>query len=264
MDDNPFSNRGDYRAFVDAVRAEAAGLPTSAVAAPDMPVRTLLEEGLTAAAAVKLHFDALAEAGLTEAHAAALARSLLALQGAEALWRTTRCRCRSEALQRTLDEARSRCRFLMDASRLALRCEPDGLRRLSRMRDIAGRADLASTLGDLAVLISDYASLFEAVRLDPDALSKDAARLRDAVYAASAEEAVANADPDAKDLRDRCAVLAKRALAEVRAFARFAFRSDTSDERRGPFLSEYGRRRNQRHRNRHAPGPAAPKGNPSQ
>ncbi len=238
----------DHKTVVDAMRAELNTLPASAVAAPDMPVKAFLDEGMTAVEAAKQHLDALVRAGLSEALIITLERTVLALQSAQILWNTERGMGRSEVMSRLIEKAETVRSYLLAASDLALRNDPDALARLSAIREGEGLADLVMDLGDLAVLITDRKDLYTAVNLDPDDLAQSAAGFRNDLQSGLAEEDVAKTLSGYKDTRDRCFVLAKQALQEVRAFAKFAFRDDTTNVRRGLFFSTYTRNRDRRSR----------------
>ena len=119
----------------------------------------------------------------------------------------------------------------------------EGKRRVSMIREGEGLADLVSDLNDQAVLLTDFRPRFEAIRVDVDAESQKAAKLRDDLQAALAEEDVAKTLTGYKELRDRIFTLTKRSLQELRAFASFAFRKDKTNSRRNLFTSSYIRRK---------------------
>lgn len=238
----------EHKQLVEALRAEAEAVPANQTADPDVPVKTFIAEALTALEGAKQHLADLGKVGLVQATVDAFARHLNALQSAQVLWNTERGVSRSEAVLNIVNDSEAHRQYLLDAADLALRNDPDAQNRLSLLREGEGLADLSLDLSDLAALLISHRAEFEAVKLNVDDAAQKCATLKVGLQSALAEEDVAKTLSGYKELRDRCYVLVKRDLQEIRAFARFAFRDDKGNSRRNLFMSAYTRRKDRKAR----------------
>lgn len=238
----------EHKQQVAAVRAEAAALPVDRVIDPGMPIKTFVDEASTTLEAARRYLAELTAVGLAESMVEALDRHLKALVSAQVLWNTERGVSRSETVLQVVSDSEAHRQYLLEAADLALRNVPDAAGRLSLIREGEGLADLSSDLTDLTVLLTDYRTEFNAIRMDVDASADKTAALQVGLKSAMAEEDVAKTLSGYKEMRDRCFVLVHRDLQEIRAFARFAFRDDKGNSRRFLFASTYTRRRDRKAR----------------
>jgi hypothetical protein len=180
----------DHLQVVEAARERAEALPAAEVAEPDMPVRVFIDEAETAVTAALEHLADLEKVGLLREMVDALARDVKALDSAQRLWNTERRGGRSEAVGGLIETCEDYRQDLLDASDLALRKEAKGKERLSLIREGEGLPDLIADLSDLAVLVTDYRPLYEAIHLDVDGSSNQAVALGKELKSALAEEKV--------------------------------------------------------------------------
>jgi hypothetical protein len=246
----------DHQQVVETLRKEAEALGAGEFGEPDVPIKVFIDELRTTLLATEQHFSSLAAVGYTEAMAAILEWRAAALESVQTLWSAERRGGRSEAVASLIEGAEEVRGDLLSASDLALRHSDAGRHRVSAIREGEGLADLVFDLNDLAALLTDFRAEFEAIKLDVDAEAERAARARDDLKRALAEEDVAKTLTGYKELRDRIFALTKRSLDETRAFAAFAFRKDKTSQRRHLFTSAYNRRRNRRNRGKGTAEPA--------
>jgi hypothetical protein len=246
----------DHRQRLAAWQERMDALPVDAVRIPGMPVPVFVDEGHSAVAAAREHREVLEAAGMPAELPERLAEALAALASSQALWQAENVRGRSPELRELVVAAEALRADALAAGDLALRRNPEGLRRLSTIREGDGLPDLLADLTGLALLVGDARPHFESVKIDAPALAKTleetAARLRSQLGREDAAKSLSRA----KESRDRMYSLCVEALEDVRAFAAYAFRNDRGNQRRVPFLSAHARRRNHASRRRPADAPA--------
>ena len=102
-----------------------------------------------------------------------------------------------------------------------------------------GVAAMVDDMEKLAVLFREMGARFEIPGCDTQ---KEAERLESearAIREGSAAWRVAESGETLKDRRDRAFTLADRAIAEIRAAARFAFRNERDGSRIAPYVDSY-------------------------
>jgi hypothetical protein len=242
----------DHLVVVGSVKSLAEALPAEAVVEPNMPMPVYISECTTMIVGAKEHFEALSAVGYTAEMLKSAEDRAIAAISAQAVWNTERRGGHSESVVQLIAESEQKRDDLVAASALALRKNPDGLRRLDMIREGDSIPDMIADLGDLAVLLTDAKPLYQAINLDVDAEASAAAKLRDQLQGTLAHESVAKSLSGSKEMRDRIYTLSKEALAELREFASFAFRNDKTDRRRNLFVSAYQRRTRRKRRREEA------------
>ena len=231
----------------------ADALPSESVKSPDGSVEEVLRDARQLAAATRAYEADLIARGLSPSMATVLEARADALSQTQALWMADRRKgLRKESTAALIAEAEEARADVLAVADLALRRSRDGLARLANIREGEGLADLAADLRDLAVLVRDADDAFAIVNEDADALADRLKKLSKKLNEALADEDAGRVVSSSKDRRDRLVVLVKDAIEEVRAYARVAFRKDTTNERRGAFMSVAARRKK-----RPAPRPVA-------
>ncbi|MBN2525544.1 MAG: hypothetical protein JXR76_04060 [Deltaproteobacteria bacterium] len=238
----------ELMALVDKVRDVAEGLTPDAIARPHMPVMVMIDELSNTVLAAKEHRDALFAVGVTDEMVARLKMVADALRAAQAIFIAEKARGRSDENLAQIAAAEAFREDVLAGAALALRNDTDGQRRVAEIKEGEGLADLMDDLRNLAVLVTDKRSFFEAIRVDVDAVSAEALAKSEGLQTMLSEEDVARSMTNSKEMRDRVFTLAKDALREIRLFAAYAFRKDKSNNRRLIFTSAYMRRRNRKYR----------------
>ncbi|MDP2343386.1 MAG: hypothetical protein Q8O67_20680 [Deltaproteobacteria bacterium] len=237
-------NSAEHHAAVFVALQLADALPSESVKAPDASVEELLRDARQLAAATREHQDELIARGLAPNMAATLEARADALSQTQALWMADRRKgLRKESTAALIAEAEEARRDALAIADLALRRSRDGLARLANIREGEGLADLAADLRDLSALVSDAGDAFALVNEDADVLSDRLKKLGKKLTEALASEDAGRVVSSSKDRRDRLVVLVKDAIEEVRAYARVVFRKDSTNERRGAFITVAARRK---------------------
>jgi hypothetical protein len=215
-----------------------------------MPIKTFIEEGLTMAAAARNYASDLNRVGAPPELADHLEVLLTALSSAQARWNVERRGGRDEETIVIIAAARALAEDLLAAGDLALRDDRQGQRNLAGIREREGIPDLIADLTDLAVLLTEKKPLFEAIHLDVETQSRQAAAMREKLQTAHAEESVNKGQTMDREIRDRIYTLAVETAEELRAYGTYAFKKDKTDKRGVLFTSDYSRERMRKHRAR--------------
>jgi len=238
----------DHLSVLESVRSLAEALPAETVTEPNLPMPVYINECTTMIVGAKEHFEVLSAVGYTTQMLQSAEDRVVATISAQAVWNAERRGGHSEEVTQLIARCEQKRDDLVAASMLALRNNLEGLRRLDMIREGDSIADMIADLGDLAVLLTDAKSYYQAINLEVDTEASEAAKLRDELRGALAQEDVAQSLSGSKEMRDRVYTLSAESIAELRAFASFAFRNDKTDRRRQLFTSAYIRRRNRRNR----------------
>lgn len=222
--------------------AAAQAIPADQVQSPVIPVPVFVEETMTATVAAAEHLAEFEAVGMPVALIATVEQRAIALQSAQAIWNAGKSKVRDENNIKIYERADQLVSDTLAAGDLALRDDAEGKKRLEAIRQGTGLADRVADLTDLSVLVTDEREKFAAIHMPVDARAAELADVAKTLQKLLAEEDAAKTNGTGKEMRDRFYTLVLEPLDELRAFARYAFRNDSSDRRRNAFGSSYARR----------------------
>jgi hypothetical protein len=224
---------------IKATETAMMAIPADEVRKPAIPVEAYCHQGERIVEAAKRDREALVATGITPDAIDSLPARLRALRSADAEWLVRRTRGRPpEQVERETagfghrNEAGATARF-------GLRNDVEAQAVLDEIQKGDGVADMLDDMEKLAVLFREKGARFEIpnfdARKEAEWLERDAAAIR----TGSAAWKVAESGETLMERRDRAYTYADGAIAEIRAAARYAFRSDRDDHRLSPYVDSY-------------------------
>ncbi|MBI3070774.1 MAG: hypothetical protein HYY84_01475 [Deltaproteobacteria bacterium] len=224
---------------VRAVESAMMAIPADEVRKPSIPVEAYCHQGERIVEATKRDREALTATGIAAETVDTLPVRLGALRTTDAEWLVRRTRGRPpEQVEREAAGFRSRNESFATA-RFGFRNDPDVQVVLDDIQKGDGVVDMLDDMEKLAVLYREKGARiaipnFDA-RKEADRLESEARAIREGSAAWRVEES----SETLKERRDRAFTYADRAIGEIRAAARYAFRNDRDDARIAPYVDNY-------------------------
>jgi hypothetical protein len=223
---------------IAAVRDEAMALAAEEIRCVSISPRRFVDEVLSVVEAVKENWSALTDVGYKGEMFLQTDMLLRAFSAAQALWNVERRDGRSEAVGAVVEWAETVREDLRLAAALALRGSRGGHVRLNAVCGGEELDNLVSDLRTLEEIFLEFRPAFAAIKLNVNIEVERLAGAREDLEGVLREEPAGEHSTGHRNMRDRIAVLLRRDLDEMLAFARFAFRYDRSTSRLCRFLRD--------------------------
>jgi hypothetical protein len=234
---------GIKKMSLSAIKSDLEGLKPEQIRTPNLPIATALQEAsdlVRLCRAERVH-TAITKVGQSPDFVGVLEQRIDAAREAQSIWVSVRDQTKSSALVKLEERAGQLRGDLLAAGRWNLREDREAQTTLSTIRGGDTVADLVQDLFDLATLYEKHRAAFETDQsFDAGARSGEAREVATQLSASISEERLGSGPAEIRDMRNRAFTYLDNLVSEVRAAARYAFRSEPDFSRR--FASRYRRR----------------------